>query len=132
MASLATTALATCVLLAGASAWAQGGVKALEGTWAAQWQAQAGPLATAQLTVRESGNTWRATFPGGEMPKNPCLQREHGARIQPMADGRYRLVVEASKTLASCQDAAATLTLVDPTHLEGQWGNGQAIKLQRK
>ena len=132
MASPATLTLLASTLLAGAPAWAQGGPKALEGTWAAQWQAQAGPLATAQLTVRESGNTWRATFPRGEMPKNPCLEREHGARIQTMADGRYRLVVEASKTMTGCQDAAATLKLVDPTHLEGQWGNGQVIKLQRK
>ncbi|MFO1329200.1 MAG: hypothetical protein U1F56_17705 [Rubrivivax sp.] len=132
MASLASTAFATCTLIASAAAWAQADVKALEGTWVAQWRAQAGPVATAQLIVRDTGNTWRATFPKNDVPKNACLEREHSARLQPMADGRYRLVVEASKTMAGCQDANATLTLVDSTHLEGQWGNGQVIKLQRR
>lgn len=132
MASTAWRRVWVGVVAIPAFALAQVGPKALEGSWAAQWQAQAGPAATAVLTVRDSGSTWRATFPGGEMPKNPCQQREHAVRIQEPSAGRYRLVVEASKTMAGCQDAAATLTLVDPSHLEGQWGNGQALKLQRK
>ncbi len=119
-------------LLAIAQAIAQDGA-ALDGSWAAQWRPQVGgPVANAEMTLQGSVGTWRAVFAHGEGRANPCLERAHPASVRAIAPGRFRLTIEASKTMSGCRDSMATLELADATHLVGTWGNGQELKLTRK
>jgi len=123
----ALAAFAACTI-----ATAQDG-KALDGRWTAQWPTkQSGQTANAEMNLRDSSGTWRAMFAHSEGRMNVCLEKEHPATVKPLPGGRYRLAVEASKTMPSCQNVYATLELVDPTHLVGKWDNGQELKLVRK
>ena len=119
-------------LLAAAQAAAQDGT-ALDGSWTAQWRSQTGgPVANAEMTLQGSVGTWRAAFASGEARANPCLERAHPASVKVIAPGRFRLTIEASKTMQGCRDSVATLELADAAHLVGAWGNGQELKLKRK
>ena len=119
-------------LAAAALVVAQDGT-ALDGSWTAQWRPQTGgPVANAEMTLQGSVGTWRAAFASGEGRANPCLERAHPVSVKAIAPGRFRLTIEASKTMQGCRASAATLELTDAAHLSGAWGNGQELKLTRK
>jgi hypothetical protein len=58
--------------------------------------------------------------------------RQHPAVVKELAAGRFRLTIEASRTMPSCRNSLATLELAGPDRLAGKWDNGPALKLGRR
>ena len=107
-------------------------VAGLEGAWAGYFSAPNGAKVKAEFTVRGSVGTWRAFVPQTQLRVNPCTERPHTVAITEAAPGKFKLVIQASKTLDGCQDAHATVVLVEPNVLEGKFGDGRELSLKRK
>lgn len=126
--SLAASLL-SLTLFAPAFAQSAGGI---EGAWAGYFSAPNGVKVKAELTVRGTEGTWRAFVPQTQLRVNPCTERPHAVAITEMAPGKFKLVIQASKTLDGCQDAHATVSLTEPSVLEGKFGDGRELSLKRK
>ncbi|MBX3638492.1 MAG: hypothetical protein KF683_24230 [Rubrivivax sp.] len=124
-------AVLSVFLLAGTQALAQPG-NALDGSWQGYYVTQAGTKAKAELSIQGSSGTWRAFIPQAPGRVNPCFERAHPLELTEQASGRFRMVVHSSRTMSGCQDFTASLTLVDPTHIDGQFGDGRELQLERK
>lgn len=124
-----TVSLFCLVLPLSALAQTAGGI---EGTWAGYFSAPNGAKVKAELTVRGSEGTWRSFVPQTQLRVNPCTERPHAVAITEAAPGKFKLVIQASKTLDGCQDAHATMALVEPNVLEGKFGDGRELSLKRK
>jgi hypothetical protein len=99
---------------------------------AAQWHQQTGQVANAEMRLKGGAGTWRAALAHNEARMNPCLERAHPVSVKDSGAGKYRLAIEASKTMASCQNAFATLEWVAPAQLVGKWDNGRELRLERR
>lgn len=104
----------------------------LDGAWSGYFSAPNGAKVKADLTVRGTQGTWRAFVPQTQLRVNPCTERPHTVAITETAPGRFKLVIQASKTLDGCQDAHATVALAGPNVLEGKFGDGRELSLKRK
>lgn len=124
-------AVFSAALVACSLALAQAG-HALDGTWQGQYVTQAGTVAKAELTIQGATGTWRAFIPQSEGRVNPCFARTHPLELTELPGGTFKLAVRSSRTISGCQDFYANLTRVDPTHLEGKFGDGRELKLERK
>lgn len=118
-------------LLVGAQSLAQAG-PSLDGTWTGYYVTQAGTKAKAELNVQGSTGTWRAFIPQNQGRANPCFERAHPLELTAQAAGKFKMAVHASRTMSACQDFHATLTLVEPSRIEGQFGDGRELRLERK
>ena len=118
-------------LLVGIQALAQAG-NSLDGSWEGFYVTQAGTRAKAELTVQGTTGTWRAFIPQNQGRVNPCFDRAHPLELSEQPGGKFRMAVHASKTMSGCQDFYASLTLVDPSHIEGKFGDGRELKFERK
>lgn len=127
--AFAFAVLSAC-LLAGTRALAQPG-NALDGSWQGHYVTQAGTEAKAELSIQGSSGTWRAFIPQAPGRANPCFERAHPLELTEQASGRIRMAVHASRTMSGCQDFTASLTLVDPAHIESQFGDGRELQLER-
>jgi hypothetical protein len=104
----------------------------LEGAWSGYFLAPNGAKVKADFTVRGTEGTWRAFVPQTQLRVNPCTERPHSVAITEVGPGKFKLVIQASKTLDGCQDAHATVSLVEPNQLEGKFGDGRELSLKRK
>jgi len=108
----------------------------LDGTWVGRMTMAAGRAGEVEMTVRGSAGKWqvyRSTGSAGfQMKDDPCLDRAHPIVITQEAPDRYRVVVEASKTLSSCRDSRVDFTLVEPNRIEGKFAGGRELDLKRK
>ncbi|MCW5609269.1 MAG: hypothetical protein KIS83_01060 [Rubrivivax sp.] len=126
--SLAVLAVSWVV---GSHALAQAG-PALGGSWSGYYVTQAGTKARAELSIQGSTGTRRAFIPQGPGRANPCFERAHPLELTAQPGGTFRMTVHASRTLSGCQDFQANLTLVDPRHIEGRFGDGRELQLERQ
>jgi hypothetical protein len=104
-----------------------------DGTWRGIFVGQGGsPRFEVELVLDGTGGTWQAVGNPMQARGNPCLGRKHEVKIRERSACVLRFSVDASKTLAGCQDFYAAVKLVDDHHLEGQFRNGLPLKLERK
>jgi hypothetical protein len=96
----------------------------------------AGRAGEVEMTVNGTAGKWqvyRSTGSAGfQMKDDPCLDRAHPIAITQDAPDRYRVVVQASKTLSSCRDSLVDFTLVEPNRIEGKFAGGRELSLKRK
>ena len=128
--------LALCaVLVLSTSALSQPSTS-LDGTWVGRMTMAAGRAGEVEMTVRGTAGKWqvyRSTGSAGfQMKDDPCLDRARPIAITQEAPDRYRVVVEASKTLGSCRDSRVDFTLVEPNRIEGKFAGGRELNLKRK
>lgn len=128
---LKALAVLSASLLAAAQALAQAG-NPLDGSWKGFYVTQAGTKAKAELSIQGTTGTWRAFIPQNQGRVNPCFDRAHPLELTEQQGGKFKMAVHASKTMAGCQDFFATLTLADPTHIEGKFGDGRELQFERK
>jgi hypothetical protein len=105
---------------------------ALDGVWVGHFAAPTGALVKAEFVVSGTAGTWRSFVPQTKGRANPCVEQPHSVSIRETAEGQFALLIQASKTLRGCQDAHATVKLVEPNVLEGKFGDGRELSLKRK
>lgn len=118
-------------LLAGSQALAQA-THELDGSWKGYFVTQAGIKAKAELRIQGTAGTWHAFIPQTPGRVNPCFDLAHPLELTEQASGKFKMSVHASKTLSGCQDFYASLTLVDPAHIEGKFSDGRKLQFERK
>lgn len=124
-----TAALLCLASCAPALAQQAGGI---EGAWSGYFSAPNGVKVKAEFSVRGAQGTWRAFVPQTQQRVNPCTERPHAVAITEVAPGRFKLVIQASKTLDGCQDVHAHVALVEANVLEGKFADGRELSLKRK
>lgn len=102
-----------------------------DGKWSATYLADNGSTREAELVVSGSGGSWTLFVRGTQAKNNPCLGREHSITVQSSSPSEMKFTVDASKTLSGCKDSSVTVKSIDAKTLEGQFGDGRALKLVR-
>lgn len=120
------------VLLAVTAAVSAQSLDAIAGTWHGSFQTPGGMLIQLQVQIEGNSGSWQQTPRGRPAIPNPCLSRSHPIEVSEVAPGSIRINVQASKTIAGCQDGRVNLQLVDPNHLVGAFLDGRPLKLERK
>ena len=105
---------------------------AIDGAWVGHFTAPTGVKVKAELTVRGGEGTWRSYVPQTQMRVNQCVERPNPVAIAEPTPGQFKLVIQASKVLSGCQDAHATVQLIDSSTLEGKFADGRNLTLKRK
>ncbi len=103
----------------------------LNGTWLGETTLPGGATAEVQMKVEGGGGTWSIALLGRTDHANPCLGRPVPIAVSE-AGGVIRIHIQASQSLKGCQDGRVTLKRSDDRHLEGTFGDGRALKLQRR
>jgi len=117
--------------LLGAIASAQESVS-YDGKWTASFRGVSGMQATAELALKGSGGTWRYVSNRGHVSNRyPCLDHEFPVVVRSSSAGELKFDIEASKELHDCKDRSVTVKVLDSKNLEGQFGDGVALKITR-
>ena len=131
----AASALLCAVVVFAPSALSQSS-PSLDGIWLGRVALTGGRAGEVEMTVRGTEGTWRlfrsTGSAGTQMKDDPCLDRAHPIAITPLAPDRYRLVVEASKTLSGCRDSKAEFAVFESNRIDGQFAGGRERHLKRK
>lgn len=125
-------AITACALVVSSFGTHAQGLEALSGTWYGHGQLPGGLALELELRVEGAAGSWQQMPRGKPAVPNPCLGRQHPVAVAQSAPGQYKVHVQASKTVAGCQDARLNLNLVDSTHIDGTFGDGRAFKLERR
>ena len=104
----------------------------LDGRWAGSVVTPAGGTMSIELVVNGETGTWQ-NFPHGIQAREfPCLTPKHAITVRQRTATELIFSIDASASLRGCQDGRAFVRLIDDKHLEGQMGDGRALKLSRK
>ncbi len=126
-----TIKLALLLLLSMAGAAGAQEPATLNGTWLGETTLPSGATAEVQMKVEGGGGTWTIAPLGRKDHANPCHGRAVPIAISE-ADGVIRVHIQAAQSLKGCQDGRVTMKRSDDRHLEGTFGDGRALKLQRR
>jgi hypothetical protein len=104
-----------------------------DGKWSASFRGTSGMPATAELALKGPGGTWRYVSNRGHVSNRfPCLDHEFPVVVRSSSPGELTFDIEASKELHDCKDRSVTVKVLDTKNLEGQFGDGVALKLTRE
>jgi hypothetical protein len=124
--------LAVLALAAGAGAAADE-VTPFDGNWSASFPRKSGGEGHGRLILKGDLGSWRyVSNQGHQANRYPCLNLDFPITIEERSAERLRLKVDADKTMHGCQDLHLTLQPVDAGHLQGRFGDGSVLQLNRE
>ncbi len=102
------------------------------GSWRVSWMTGAGQQRDADLTIAGESGNWREMLGRRRQQDNPCVAHTYPVTVQRNASTELAFKVESTKVMAGCPEFAAAVKRVDANTLEGQFKNGQPVKLVRQ
>jgi hypothetical protein len=105
---------------------------ALAGAWQGEHQMPGGLFVEVLMRVDGAQGTWMATPRTPLRAPNPCLSRPLPITLSDAGTGTYKIDIHASKAIQGCRDGQATVKLVDGRVLDGKFGDGRPLKLERR
>jgi hypothetical protein len=97
---------------------------AFDGRWGGTLPTRAGGSLIFELVLDGSSGTWQYFLSGPIAREFPCLAARHAVTVRQRSATELRFSVDASKTMAGCQDGRAVVRIIDAQHLEGTTGDG--------
>lgn len=123
-------ALAAC--LCGAAPLLAQDTTALAGSWQGEVQMPGGMIVEVMMRVEAAAVTWTASPRTRPRMPSPCLSRPLPTTLSEVAPGAFSIEIQASKVVPGCKDSQARVHLVDGRLLEGKFGDGRPLKLERR
>ena len=101
------------------------------GTWRAAFSTQRSERHQATMFIDIAAGTWITLARGKPSRREPCAGRKLPVTLVGGGSSTVTLSILASKVDAKCPDRTARLTVVDTDTMEGQFSNGDVLRLER-
>jgi len=101
------------------------------GTWRATYSTQSGERHQATVIIHVAEGTWITLGQSNSRRHEPCAGRRFPVTLVGGGSSTVTLLIAASKVNAKCPDRSARLTVVDTDTLEGEFANGDVLRLDR-
>jgi hypothetical protein len=102
------------------------------GTWTGSMATSGAKVLPLELSITETGGTWRFLRGGTGTRENPCVGKEFPVTVVSRSQAELQFEVKGSSVIQGCVDEPGVLRPVDAQNLEGTLKDGRAIKLTRK
>jgi hypothetical protein len=100
------------------------------GNWSGTMEGNGGRQVPVEVTLMDSGGTWRMTVSGPAGRGNPCFGKDLPLVLETTPEGVV-LDIKGAQVITGCLDQRATLTHVNGK-LTGTLKDGRAVTLVRK
>ena len=102
------------------------------GTWRATFSTQDGARRQATLIIDDMAEgTWITLAQRNPRRREPCAGQKFPVTLAGGGTSTVTLLIAASKVNAKCPDRSARLTVVDVDTMEGEFSNGNVLRLER-
>jgi len=101
------------------------------GTWRATYSTQAGERHQATVIIHVAEGTWITVPQRNSTRHEPCAGQRFPVTLVGGGTSTVTLLIAASKVNAMCPDRSARLTVVDTDTLEGEFADGNGLRLDR-
>ena len=99
------------------------------GVWRATYSTQAGERHQATVIIHVAEGTWITLLQ--RRRHEPCAGQRLPVTMVGAGSSTVTLLIAASKVNAKCPDRTARLTVVDTDTLEGEFADGNVLRLDR-
>jgi hypothetical protein len=101
------------------------------GTWRATYSTQAGERHRATVIIHVAEGIWITPGQSNSRKHEPCAGPKFPVSLVGGGSSTVTLLIAASKVNAKCPDRSARLTVVDTNTLEGEFSDGNVLRLDR-
>ena len=101
------------------------------GTWRATYATQSGERHQATVIIHVAEGTWITLGQSNSSRHEPCAGRRFPVTLMGGGSSTVTLLIAASQVDAKCPDRSARLTVVDTDTLEGEFSDGNVLRLDR-
>ncbi len=101
------------------------------GTWRATYATQSGERRQATVIIHVAEGTWITLVQRNSRRHEPCAGHRFPVTLVGGGSSTVTLLIAASKVNAKCPDRSARLTVIDTDTLEGEFSDGNRLRLDR-